>query len=183
MTDDPVKLYVVVMAILLCVLGYVAYTSYQEANEYEAAYLRAPNEAKTLREAAAEVQALCLQLSKAKLREGYLTLVEEAGRDVGVQYAALRPPTKPIRIESNVFERRWTFEFRPGGRSRALKRAEVAKLCQAVERYSQNILKTIEINLTRMTGGNLPAVGKEDEVTTDVYRGKVIFGLRTVDRN
>ena len=41
MTEDPVKLYVVVMTILLAVLGFVAYTSYQEAEAYEAAADRA----------------------------------------------------------------------------------------------------------------------------------------------
>ena len=31
MTDDPIKLFVVVMAILLCVLGFVSYASYGQA--------------------------------------------------------------------------------------------------------------------------------------------------------
>ena len=35
MTDDPIKLFVVVMAILLCVLGFVSYASYGPAAAFE----------------------------------------------------------------------------------------------------------------------------------------------------
>ena len=61
MTEDPVKLYVIVMAILLCVLGYVAWDSYQQAYAFEAAIDRAPREAEQMQDLVAEVKALVKQ--------------------------------------------------------------------------------------------------------------------------
>ena len=70
MTEDPVKLYVIVMAILLCVLSYVAYDSWQQASAYEAAINRAPREAEQMKALASEVKALVEQIAKSELRDG-----------------------------------------------------------------------------------------------------------------
>ena len=67
MTEDPVKLYVVVMAILVGVLGFVANTSYKQASAFEQAIAEAPQEAEKFREISASVTGLINQLKRSKL--------------------------------------------------------------------------------------------------------------------
>jgi hypothetical protein len=179
MTEDPVKLYVVVMAILLLVLAFVAYTSYSEAAAFEHSIEMAPGQAKRLKEYAAEVQALCNQLGTKRWKKGELSLIEEASKDNRLPYAKLGP----LRIERKrtYKERRFPFEFRRSGRGRTFTREEIARLCRTVESYSQNILRTIEVQLYRVSEPGSPAPGKEDKVVGDLYRGKLIFGMRVVD--
>lgn len=180
MTEDPVKLYVVVMAILLCVLAFVAITSHNEAAAYERAIDRAKTYDKQMKEAAADVKALCGQLSGSRLTRGFTSLIEEAANDNGVKFSRLYEG-KSVRLGSRGKERRWVVKVTQSGASRPLTRETLARFCQAVERYSQGILKTIEIRLNRVTGPGVPAPGKEDKVVNDLYRGDLIFGLRVVD--
>jgi len=179
MTEDPVKLYVVVMAVLLCVLGYVALSSYQDAAAFEAAIERAPREAKVLKEYASKVSQLCDQLSKSKLRQGEVTLIEQAGNFLGIVSSSVGPDQEK-RLGRRGKQQRWHFNFGTGT-SKALTRTQVARLCQKVESDSQGVLKTLEIELFRITGKDVPDPGKEDSVTTDVYRGRIVFGKNTVD--
>jgi hypothetical protein len=180
MTDDPIKLYVVVMSILLCVLGFVAYASYSQAAAYERALELAPVHAEQLRELAADVQMLCDQLKQSKLAKGYKTLIESAANYNSVSTSSISEESKAKRIGTKGKERRFRAEFRRGGQSRPLTREQVAKLCRTVELDSRNILKTIEITLRRHSGaGGIPP-GREDEVMADTYTGNVIFGLRVV---
>ena len=180
MTEDPVKLYVVVMAILLCVLGFVALTSHAEAAAYEDAINRANTYDKKMKEYAAEVKALCGQLSGSRLTRGFTSLIEEAANDNGVKFSRLYEG-KSVRLGNKGKERRWVVKVTQSSTSRPLTRETIARFCQAVERYSQGILKTIEIRLSRVTGPNTPSPGREDKVINDLYRGDLIFGLRVVD--
>jgi len=179
-TDDPVKLYVVVMAILLCVLGVVAYTSYNQAAAYEIALERAPRHAADLRDLAGNVQMLCNQLKRSKLSQGYLTLIESAVNYNRLTAASIGEESREKRIGARGKERRFRVEFRRTSPSRPLTREELAKFCRTVELDSQNILKTIEIHLSRHAGAGGIAAGKEDEVVGDTYTGTIIFGLRVV---
>jgi len=97
MTEDPVKLYVVVMAILLCVLGFVAYTSNKEANNYQTAIDQADRHAKDLKKTASEVQLLTSQLGQSKLKKSFLTLIPEAMTDSGLPKYPLGE-VKAVRI-------------------------------------------------------------------------------------
>jgi len=180
MTEDPLKLYVVVMTILLCVLAFVAVKSYKESSAFERAVEEAPRIAKQFKTYASEVQTLCDQLSKSKLRKGYLSLIEQAATDTHIKYARLKPQTDK-RLRGGGKERRFLFDFGKSHAARNLTRGEVATLCRTVEMYSQGVLKTIEVQLFRMTEPGAPAPGKEDIVKGDVYRGKLIFGLRVVE--
>ena len=179
MTEDPVKLYVVVMAILLCVLAFVAYSSYQDAAAFEAAIERAPREAKVLKEYASEVNRLCDQLSRSKLRQGEVTLIEQAANRLGVASSSIGPAGEK-RLGRRGKQQRWHFNFGTGA-SKPLTRERLARLCQAVELDSHGVLKTLEIEMFRITGKDVPDPGKEDLVTTDVYRGSIIFGKNTVE--
>ena len=180
MSEDPVKLYVVVMAILLCVLAFVAVTSHNEAAAYETAIDRAKTYDKEMKKYAAEVKGLCAQLSGSRLTRGFKSLIEEAASDNQVKFARLND-LKPVRLGSKGKERRFSVKITQSGTSRPLTRETIARFCQSVERYSQGILKTIEIRLNRVTGPGVPAPGKEEKVVNDLYRGEIIFGLRVVD--
>jgi len=180
MSDDPLKLYVVVMAILLCVLAFVAVKSYKESSAFERAVEEGPRVAKQFKTNASEVQTLCNQLSKSKLRKGYLSLIEDAAQYCHVNFVSLKPQNDK-RLRGGGKERRFVFEFRKSGRAANLTRGQVANLCRTVEMYSQGVLKTIEVQLFRTAEPGAPAPGKEEIVKGDVYRGKVIFGLRVVE--
>jgi len=184
MTEDPVKLYVVVMTILLCVLGFVAWSSYQEAAAYEDALQRAPKEAEELRELASEVQGLCNQLAKSKMGQqggGARTLIENTARNFGFVFTKLDPDDGRIGRGVKGVEKRFIFDFGSGRNSPPQTRDQIARFCQAIERDSRGILKTIEIKLGRKTGENLPNPGDEDKIVADAYGGTIVFGFRTVD--
>jgi len=182
MTEDPIKLYVVVMSILLCVLGVVAYLSWQQASAFEEAIDRAPHEAEMIKEYASEVKSLCDQLSGQKLRQGYKTLIEQAANYNGVRASKLGQETKdkPVPGGKGV-ERRFYVDVHRSGTSQPMTRDQVARFCSTVERDSRGILKTIEIDLTRHTGADGIPAGREEIVDGDTYTGKMVFGLRIVN--
>jgi hypothetical protein len=183
MTEDPVKLYVIVMAILLCVLSYVAYDSWKQASAFEAAIERAPKEAEQMRQLASDVKALVEQLAKSGLKDGgERVLVERVQKSMGIVHSGF--DTDPAQIGRGVRgrEKRVKIDFGGGRTSPALSRQQVVKFCEAVERDSSGIVKTIEIQLNRATGEGLPDPGKEDgKVTGDKYKGTIVFGLRVVE--
>jgi len=181
MTEDPVKLYVVVMAILLGVLCWVAWSSYQDAAAYEQALESADSDAKRLRRYASEVQTLCDQLGRSGLGQGPRTLIARAANLCGIRASSIGGgETKRISGTRRGQEIRFQVTF--GGRgSPALDRKTIAKFCQAVERDSQGIYRTIEIQLTREQGRDAPAPGTVERVEDDRYRGKIVFGKRYVE--
>jgi len=181
MTEDPVKLYVIVMGILLCVLAYVAVDSYRQANEYERALLRAPTEAKQMKELATEVQALVDQLDKSDMQRGKRTLIDNVARRMGIVHSDFDQSQARIGRGIKGREERYKFSFGSGRSSTPLTRDRVAQFCQAVERQSRGILKTIEVRLSRVTGKGVDDPGKAEIVTGDTYKGYVVFGLRVVD--
>lgn len=183
MTEDPVKLYVIVMAILLCVLSYVAIDSWKQANAFEAAIDRAPKEAEQMRQLAADVKALVEQLSKSGLKDGgERVLVERVQRSMGIVHSGFDTDPAPIGRGVKGREKRVKIDFGGGRTSPALSRQTVVKFCEAVERDSSGIVKTIEIRLNRASGEGVPDPGKEDgKVTGDKYKGTIVFGLRVVE--
>lgn len=182
MTEDPVKLYVIVMAILLCVLSYVAWDSYKQADAFAAALERAPREAEQMRQLASDVKALVDQLAKSGLRDGgERVLVERVEKSMGITHSAFDTDPAPIGRGIKGRERRVTVGFGGGRSSPPLSRQQVFKFCETVERDSSGIVKTIEIKLNRATGEGVPEPGKEEKVTLDKYKGTIIFGLRVVE--
>lgn len=182
MTEDPVKLYVVVMAILLCVLGFVAWTSYKEASAYESALERAPKEAKTLKDLASDVSSLCEQLSKSKLRRGYKTLIVDAASANRLKASR----SGSIKDESvgrgrRGKKKRFNFIFGGSKMSPPATRDQISRFCRQVENDSQGILKTLEIKLSRYTGANEPAPGQQEKVIDDRYKGTIIFGFQIIE--
>jgi hypothetical protein len=182
MTEDPVKLYVVVMAILLCVLGFVAWTSYKEASAYEAALQRAPNESKTLKDLASDVSALCEQLSKSKLRRGYKTLILDAANNNRLKHShSGSMKDESVGRGRRGKKKRFNYVFGGSKMSPPATRDQIARFCRQVENDSQNILKTLEIKLSRYTGANEPAAGQQEKVTDDRYKGTIIFGFQIIE--
>jgi hypothetical protein len=179
-TEDPVKLYVVVMGILLCVLGFVAYQSHSEAANYRSAIENAPRLARELKDAGSEVQLITNQLGDSKMQKGELTLIEEAMTDSGLPRYEIKEDNAVRRPGSKGKEKRFRVEIRQTAGGRALTREQIARFCQTVERYSQGILKTIEVRISRATGPGVPPPGQE-KVIADLWRGTIIFGLRVVD--
>ena len=171
MTEDPVKLYVVVMAILLCVLGFVAYQSHSEAANYRSAIEDAKRLARELTEAGSQVQLITNQLSQSKMQKGELSLIEEAMTDSGLPKYRLEEVKAVRRPGSKGKEKRFRVQISQSAGGRALTREQIARFCQTVERYSQGLLKTIEI----------PSPGQQPQVVADLWRGTIIFGLRVVD--
>lgn len=182
MTEDPVKLYVVVMAILLCVLGFVAWTSYKEASAYGAALERAPKEAETLKELASDVSSLCEQLSKSKLRRGYKTLIVDAATMNRLK-ASRSGSIKDESVGRGRRGRKKRFNFIFGGSkmSPPATRDQISRFCRQVENDSQGILKTLEIKLSRYTGAGEPAAGQQEKVIDDRYKGTIIFGFQIIE--
>ncbi len=182
MTEDPVKLYVIVMAILLCVLSYVAYDSWRQASAYEAALERAPEEAEQMRQLASEVKALVDQLAKSGLRDGgERVLVERVQKTMGITPSQFRTDPAPIGRGIKGVEKRVTIDFGGGRTSAPLPRDKVFRFCESVERESSGIVKTIEVKLSRATGEGSSDPGKEDKVIGERYKGTIIFGLRVVE--
>lgn len=181
MTEDPVKLYVVVMGILLCVLGFVAYKSNSEAENYQSAIESAPRLARELKQVGSEVQGITNQLSKSKMQKGELSLIEEAMTDCGLPKYPFEAMKEVRRPGSKGKEKRFRVQIRQTAGGRALTREQIARFCQTVERYSQGILKTIEIRINRATGPGIVPPGSADKVINDLWRGQIIFGLRVVD--
>jgi hypothetical protein len=182
MTEDPVKLYVIVMAILLCVLSYVAYDSYKQAHAYEAALERAPLEAKQMKVLATDVRGLVDQLSQSELKQGKKILIERVERAMHIPHSSLDNQTPPLGGGIKGREDRYIFEFGSGKSSPPQTRQTIAKFCEQVEIDSRGILKTIEIKLTRVSGEGMPEPGKDEKITGDTYRGTIVFGVRVVEQ-
>ena len=181
MTDDPIKLFVVVMTILLCVLGYVSYKTHKQTAAFEKAIEDAGRDAEKLKEHAGEVQMLCNQLKQSKLSQGYRTLIDQAARFNSIKLSNLTGP-KQVKISTRGVEKRFTAKISRSGASRPLTRDQIAKFCRTVESDSRGILKTIEITMRRaVRKGGKGKAGTEDEVINDVYTVDIIFGLRVVN--
>jgi len=182
MTEDPVKLYVIVMAILLCVLSYVAWDSYQQAHAFEEALDRAPKEAEQMRHLASEVKALVDQLARTDLTKGSeKVLIERVERSLGISHSGFEPEIASIGRGIKGKEKRFIIDFGSGKSSPPLTRQRVKDFCEGVERASGGIVKTIELRLSRATGEGMLEPGKEERVVGEMYKGRVVFGLRVVD--
>lgn len=183
MTEDPVKLYVIVMAILLCVLSYVAIDSWKQANAFEAALERAPEEAEQMRLLAADVKALVDQLARSGARESGFEriLVERVEKAQGITHSGFDTDPAPIGRGIKGREKRVKVDFGGGRTSQPLTRDKVIRFCEQVERDSNGIVKTIEIRLNRASGEGSPDPGKEERVVGEKYKGTIIFGLRVVE--
>jgi hypothetical protein len=182
MTEDPVKLYVIVMAILLCVLSYVAFDSYRQSAALDAAIARAPREAEQMKQLASEVKALVDQIQKSELRDGgEKVLIERVEKNSRLTRSGYEPDVVPLGRGIKGVERRFKFTYGSGRASPALRREEIVRFCEAVERASGGIVKTIELQLRRATGDGLPDVGKAEKVTDERYKAEIVFGLRVVD--
>ena len=179
MTDDPIKLFVVVMAILLGVLAFVSYKTYDQAAAFERAIASAPQDAEKLKEYAGEVKAFYEQLKNLKVGKGFRTLIAEALRYNNITESSLNGP-KSEKIGSRGVEKRYTVEISRGGGAQPLTRNQIAKFCLTVEQQSRNILKTLEIHMRRSTGKGAGKPGTEERVVDDLYTVKVVFGLRTI---
>jgi len=180
MTDDPIKLFVVVMSILLCVLGFVAYASYNQASDFEKALEQAPRQAEQLRELASDVQMLSEQLKSSKLGKGHATLISDAARYNGIKLSSLGEDPRAKKIGTRGRERRFKVEINRSGGGRFLTRDQIAKFCRTVERDSRNILKTIELTLKRNTSAKGMPAGSAEEVVNEKYSASIVFGLRVV---
>jgi len=183
MTEDPVKLYVVVLAILLCVLGFVAWTTYKEASAYEAALHRAPKEAETLKELASGVSGLCEQLSNSRLqRVGYKTLIIDAASNNSLKYShSGSMKDESVGRGRRGKKKRFNFVFGGSKMSPPATRNQISRFCRQVEYDSQGILKTLEVKLSRYTGANEPAAGQKEKVIDDRYKGTIIFGFQIIE--
>jgi len=180
MTDDPVKLFVVVMTILLGVLGFVAYASYNQAAAYERAVTQASGDATDLKKDAAEVQSLCEQIGKG-IGKGYRGLIQRAAQFNNVTLSNNRTlRDKPVPGGRGM-EKRFQVQVTRGRTTGPINRDQIAKFCRMVEADSRGILKTIELKLIRATGRGQGKAGTEDRVTDDVYTVTIIFGLRVVN--
>ena len=183
MTEDPVKLYVVVMALLVGVLGFVAHTSYDKAHNYELAIEAADNDAKRFRRYATGVTTLVNQLSASKLKNlDHITLVENAAK----AHLGGKPTVKserPTRIPPKGKELRWQVSVTRSARggTRPVTRAQVARFCRQVELDSRGILKVIEIRLSRTQSEGSPPVGAPTEIRDDRYTATIVVGMRVVD--
>jgi len=178
--NDPVKLYVGVMAILLCVIGVVAYSSYQRAEAYDKAILAAPSDAAKIRDYGADVIALCRQLETSKIKgKRPIALVEEMLQlNQMERFNRKEEPVRPVR-GTNAKEARIKVEI---NRQTPLRRHQIAKLCRDVELSSNGILKTFELSLRRYAGAGSEGAGKRDEaVADDSYVGEIYFGYRFVE--
>ena len=183
MTDDPVKLYVIVMAILIGVVGFIAKTSYDQATAYETAIQQAPADAKVFRQRAASVKGLIAQLKKSKLATmGHIKLVETAAQ------ANLRGKRKISVDDAKLPNRggkelRWKVDISRSSRGGGgpVTRNDVARFCRQVELDSRGILKVIEIELRRSNSPGGPKVGDDIEIRDERYTGHVIVGMRVVE--
>lgn len=178
--DDTVKLYVIVMTILLCVMGVVAWSTWQRADAYDRAIATAKQDAAKIRDYGADVTQLCRQLETSKFKgKNPTSLVEEMvnlNRFTGFEIKPDRP--QPVR-GTNAKEVRIKVAI---SRQMPLQRHQVAKLCRDVELASNGILKTLELNLRRWTGSGAEGAGKRDApIADDTYVGDIFFGYRFVE--
>jgi len=182
-TEDPVKLFVIVMTILLAVLGLVTMSSYSQAKAYELALARAPRDAENLREYAADVNLFCEQLKGSKLRDtkSPLGLIEEIAKSNGFRPTGLRQDPRLKPVSGSVKERRFIVELTRAQGTEPLPRDLIGKFCRDVELYSNGLLKTIEVDLLRATGPRTVEVGKLDDVVGDTYTFEVVFGHRFIE--
>ena len=179
MTEDPIKLFVVVMSILLAVLGFVAYKAYGQAAEYESALETLEGDAKRMRELEAEVENLTKQLSTGA-KKGYLTVIQNAANANGVRLSR-RNKIRDKGIGARGLEKRFRVMITRDRTASPITREKAAKFCRDVEKYSGYVLRTIELSLNRATGrGGAGKAGSDDIVTDDLYRVTVIFGYRTI---
>jgi len=180
MTEDPVKLYVVVMAILVIVLGAVANMSYTDASNFEQAIESAPQDAERFRALSASVTGLINQLKRSKLAEvSYIALVENAANQNLRGNRRVRTDEGRIRGQPGK-EMRWKVDINrsSGG---PVSRTDVAKFCRQVELDSRGILKVIEVELRRHHGQDSPKPGAMEQITNDRYTGSVVVGMRVVE--
>ncbi|MHC4937399.1 MAG: hypothetical protein ACYTHK_00335 [Planctomycetota bacterium] len=185
MTEDPVKLYVVVMAILVAVLGWVAHTSYDQASAFETAIQQAPNDAEKFRELSGSVQGLINQLKRSKLAGmDHITLVENAATTHLRGKRGIKRES-PRRLKGQTGkELRWKVDISRksrGGAGGPVSRNDVARFCRQVELDSRGILKVIEIDLRRYHGEGGSKAGSKAEIRDDLYTGFVVVGMRVVD--
>ena len=180
MTEDPIKLYVVVMSILLCVLAVVTYATWQQAKDFEEAVERVERQREEFKDYAKDVSTLCETLKRSKLRLGYKTLIQQARDFNRIKSSKLGEDPREPRIGVNGKEKRFRVEFR-GSKADALTREKVASFCRTVENDSRGILKTIEIELSRASNHGDGRAGSKEIVRDDRYTGEVIFGLRYVE--
>lgn len=184
--EDPVKLYVGVMAILIAVIGLVAWKGYAGVQEYERALQVAPGQAKQIRETAADVNQLCTQLESSTLKRTRepLSLIYQMCQSnrISDQPNLRQDRTDKSLRGTRAKERRFILTISKTGSQQPVRRDQIAKFCQDVERESNGILKTIELKLRRYTGADAPAPGKtEGKITDDTYVGDVVFGYRFVE--
>jgi len=153
MTDDPVKLYVIVMAILVGVLGWVANASYNQAHDYETAIAAAPRDAKRFRELAERVTSLAVTNER------------------------------PQRVGGKGKELRWKVSVTRTSRggTKPVTRNQIARFCRQVELDSRGILKVIEIKMNRTQSEGSPPVGSPTEIRNDRYTTTIVVGMRVID--
>jgi hypothetical protein len=184
MTDDPVKLYVLVMAILIGVVGYIANTSYEQASAFEQAIDDSPADAKRFRQRAASVSGLIGQLKRSKLANmDHLTLVETAATaHLRGKRRVQKEGSKKIPNQKGK-ELRWKVDISRSSRGGGgpVSRNELARFCRQVELDSRGILKVIEIELRRSAGSDGSKPGAEVELRDERYTGHVVVGMRVVD--
>ena len=183
MTEDPVKLYVVVMAILVAVLGWVANTSYKQAAAYDHAIADAPKQAEKLRDQAESVNGLVVQLGASKLKgSSHINLIETAARShLGGRPAVTEE--RPQRIPPKGREMRWKIVVSKGSRggTQPVTRNQIARFCRAVELDSRGILKVIEIQMRRDQSDKSVPVGADQEIRDERYTCTIVVGMRVVE--
>ncbi|MHC4958975.1 MAG: hypothetical protein ACYTGN_11430 [Planctomycetota bacterium] len=180
MTDDPIKLFVVVMMILLAVLGFVTSAFYNQASALESAVVDAKRDAERLKEAAADVQSLCEQIGKG-IGGGYRGLIARAAQFNNIKISSNRTlRDKPVPGGRGM-EKRFQVQVTRGRTTSPINRDQIAKFCRMVENDSRGILKTIELKLIRATGRGQGKAGTEDRVVNDQWTVTVVFGLRVVN--
>ncbi|MEE8104724.1 MAG: hypothetical protein V3T86_04220 [Planctomycetota bacterium] len=179
MTDDPVKLFVAVMGLLLAVLSWVCYESYRKADAFERALQSADKDSETIRELGSRVQSMCDTITKGKIESGYLPFIESEMNRFQIKSSKRGQEARPKSIGARLEEHRFFVEFFRTRDSSALRRDKIGEFCSHVERDSHGLLKTIELRLTRSTPKGAPAPGHSDEVRDDTYTGRIVFGYRT----
>ncbi len=99
MSDDPVKLYVVLMTILLAILVFVAVTSYNQAQAYERALELAPEQSQMIRELSGEVTQLTTQLKSSDLRDKRpKAVISERALQYGIDAERITEASRPTPI-------------------------------------------------------------------------------------
>jgi len=180
MTDDPMKLFVIVMAVLLAVLGFVAYQSWSQASAYEVALASAQDDAKSFREYGADVRRLCEQLRGTRIAgKSPKSMFDELATNNGFRLTQIKEDLDVTR-GGNVKEKRFVVQLSRTQGTAPLPRDKIARFCRDVEQYSNGLLKTIELRLSRQTGRDQTELGKVDEVVDDKYTFDAVFGYRYI---